>query len=103
MPFAYTGTDARIYPAYRDAERDATLEAVPGGVYAVTAPPGVPVPPPDGRWAALPPAESPAPPQIPQRAAGPQTAPDGPQAAPGAPETIPAAPEGETGLPEGEE
>ena len=52
MLLAYTGTDARLYPEHRDAATGRTLSVTPGGTYDVTAPPGVPVPPGDGRWGA---------------------------------------------------
>jgi hypothetical protein len=54
MLCAYTGTDARGYMDYLDAETSRMLQAVPGGIYEVTVAPGraagLPPVPGDGRW-----------------------------------------------------
>ena len=51
MLLAYLGSDQRFYLDYADAATGRTLEVAPGGTYDVRArEPGMPVPPPDGRW-----------------------------------------------------
>lgn len=50
--FSYTGSDERVYPAYRDVDAGKTLLASPGGSYEIAAADKASVPPPDGRWKA---------------------------------------------------
>lgn len=55
MPHPYLGSDHRLYLDYADAATGRTLEVAPGGTYDVRArEPGMPVPPPDGRWGPAP-------------------------------------------------
>ena len=57
MLCSYTGTDSRMYMAYRDAGTGQTLKVTPGGTYNVEVAsgqaPGLPLPPGDGRWTAV--------------------------------------------------
>ena len=92
----YVGGDTRMYPDYLDRFTGRMLEAEPGaGVYDIdVAPgrnPGLPVPPGDGRWAAVsgevtadPDAE--ALPETPQEPAGEQVPEPGPEVPPEPPE-----------------
>jgi len=53
--FNYLGTSQLGYPAYADTSTGTMLIADPGGSYGIRAvEEGLPIPPPDGRWAAPP-------------------------------------------------
>lgn len=65
MAYAYLGATTLIYQDYLDDATGKMLVAEPGGTYSMSAITNAPVPPSDGRWAAVqppPPASPPAPP-----------------------------------------